>query len=64
MSSKEIQEVSCKCNDTITQEDKRLPIPPTEIVKNDSIESYTTGYGNPYVKYIHYIKCFVSKRLV
>ncbi|WP_314269046.1 peptidase [Capnocytophaga sputigena] len=63
MSSKEIQEVSCKCNDTITQEDKRLPIPPTEIVKNDSIESYTTGYGNPYVKYIHYLKTNLQKMI-
>jgi len=63
MSSKEIQAISCKCNDTITQEDKRLPIPPTEIVKNDSIESYTTGYGNPYVKYIHYLKTNLQKMI-
>ena len=28
MSNKEIQAISCVCNDTITQEDKRLPIPP------------------------------------
>ena len=28
MSNKELQEISCKCNDSITQEDKRLPIPP------------------------------------
>ena len=30
MSNKEIQAISCVCNDTITQEDKRLPIPPRE----------------------------------
>ena len=28
MSNKELQEISCKCNDTIIQEDKKLPIPP------------------------------------
>ena len=55
MSSKEIQAISCKCNDTITQEDKRLPIPPPERVKNDSIDSYTTGKG-PYTKYTYYLK--------
>ena len=33
MSNKELQEISCKCNDSITQEDKRLPIPPPESSK-------------------------------
>ena len=33
MSNKEIQAISCVCNDTITQEDKRLPIPPRESSK-------------------------------
>ena len=28
MSHKELQAISCVCNDSITQEDKRLPIPP------------------------------------
>jgi len=56
MSDKEIQAISCVCNDTITQEDKRLPIPPPERVKNDSIDSYTTGDGNPYTKYTYYLK--------
>ena len=28
MSDKEIQAISCVCNDSITQEDKKLPIPP------------------------------------
>ena len=28
MSSKEIQAISCVCKDSITQEDKKLPIPP------------------------------------
>ena len=55
MSSKEIQAISCVCNDSITQEDKRLPIPPPERVKNDSIDSYTTGKG-PYTKYTYYLK--------
>ena len=55
MSNKEIQAISCVCNDTITQEDKRLPIPPPERIKNDSIDSYTTGKG-PYTKYTYYLK--------
>ena len=55
MSSKEIQAISCVCNDSITQEDKKLPIPPPERVKNDSIDSYTTGKG-PYTKYTYYLK--------
>ena len=54
MNNRELQEISCKCNDTIIQEDKRLPIPP-ERVKNDSIDSYTTGEG-PYTKYTYYLK--------
>ena len=55
MSNKELQEISCKCNDSITQEDKKLSIPPPERVKNDSIDSYTTGEG-PYTKYTYYLK--------
>ena len=62
MSSKEIQAISCKCNDTITQEDKRLPIPPPERVKNDSIDSYTTGKG-PYTKYTYYLKESTQKMI-
>ena len=30
MSDKELQTISCVCNDSITQEDKKLPIPPPE----------------------------------
>ena len=63
MSSKEIQAISCVCNDTITQEDKRLPIPPPERVKNDSIDSYTTGDGNPYTKYTYYLKENLQKMI-
>ena len=63
MCNKELQEISCKCNDTITQEDKRLPIPPPERVKNDSIDSYTTGDGNPYTKYTYYLKENLQKMI-
>lgn len=63
MSSKELQAISCVCNDTITQEDKRLPIPPPERVKNDSIDSYTTGDGNPYTKYTYYLKENLQKMI-
>ena len=63
MSDKEIQAISCVCNDTITQEDKRLPIPPPERVKNDSIDSYTTGDGNPYTKYTYYLKENLQKMI-
>ncbi|EFS97962.1 hypothetical protein HMPREF1977_0874 [Capnocytophaga ochracea F0287] len=55
MSDKELQTISCVCNDSITQEDKKLPIPPPERIKNDSIDSYTTGKG-PYTKYTYYLK--------
>ena len=55
MSDKELQTISCVCNDSITQEDKKLPIPPLERIKNDSIDSYTTGKG-PYTKYTYYLK--------
>ena len=55
MSDKELQAISCVCNDSITQEDKKLPIPPLERIKNDSIDSYTTGKG-PYTKYTYYLK--------
>jgi len=62
MSSKEIQAISCVCNDSITQEDKKLPIPPPERVKNDSIDSYTTGKG-PYTKYTYYLKESTQKMI-
>ena len=62
MSSKEIQAISCVCNDSITQEDKRLPIPPPERVKNDSLDSYTTGKG-PYTKYTYYLKESTQKMI-
>ena len=62
MSSKELQAISCVCNDTITQEDKRLPIPPPERVKNDSLDSYTTGKG-PYTKYTYYLKESTQKMI-
>ena len=55
MSNKELQEISCKCNDTITQEDKRLPIPYIESFSNDSIEVYISKTKG-YTKYINYLK--------
>ena len=57
MSNKELQEISCKCNDSITQEDKRLPIPPPERVKNDSLDVYIIKETDiSYIKYINYLK--------
>ena len=57
MSHKEIQEVSCVCNDSITQEDKKLPIPPPEGVKNDSLDVYIIKETDiSYIKYINYLK--------
>ena len=57
MSHKEIQEVSCVCNDSITQEDKKLPIPPPERVKNDSLDIYIIKETDiSYIKYINYLK--------
>ena len=57
MSDKEIQAISCICNDTITQEDKRLPIPPPERVKNDSLDIYIIKETDiSYIKYINYLK--------
>ncbi|WP_404812522.1 hypothetical protein ACIRNY_02795 [Capnocytophaga canimorsus] len=55
MSYKQIQTISCACNDTILQADKKLPIPPPGRIKNDSIDSYTTGNGS-YTKYTYYLK--------
>ena len=55
MSNKEIQAISCVCNDTITQEDKRLPIPYIESFSNDSIEVYISKTKG-YTKYINYLK--------
>ena len=62
MSDKEIQAISCVCNDTITQEDKRLPIPPPERVKNDSLDIrvskswYQKDWCESYLKYIDNLK--------
>ncbi|WP_314199849.1 hypothetical protein [Capnocytophaga sputigena] len=62
MSSKEIQAISCVCNDSITQEDKRLPIPPPERVKNDSLDIsisngwYQKDWCEAYLKYIDNLK--------
>ena len=57
MNNKELQEISCKCNDSITQEDKRLPIPPPERVKNDSLDVYIIKETDiSYIKYINYLK--------
>ena len=57
MSNKELQEISCKCNDTIIQEDKKLPIPPPERVKNDSLDVYIIKETDiSYIKYINYLK--------
>ena len=56
MSDKELQTISCVCNDSITQEDKKLPIPP-ERVKNDSLDVYIIKETDiSYIKYINYLK--------
>ena len=62
MSSKELQAISCVCNDSITQEDKKLPIPPPERVKNDSLDIsisngwYQKDWCESYLKYIDNLK--------
>ena len=57
MSSKELQAISCVYNDSITQEDKKLPIPPPERVKNDSLDIYIIKETDiSYIKYINYLK--------
>ena len=62
MSSKELQAISCVCNDTITQEDKKLPIPPPERVMNDSLDIsvsnswYENDWCESYLKYIDNLK--------
>jgi|GEM_PF-460277 hypothetical protein len=62
MSNKELQEISCKCNDSIAQEDKKLPIPPPERVKNDSLDIsisngwYQKDWCEAYLKYIDNLK--------
>ena len=62
MSNKELQEISCKYNDSITQEDKKLPIPPPERVKNDSLDIsisngwYQKDWCESYLKYIDNLK--------
>ena len=56
MSDKELQTISCVCNDSITQEDKKLPIPP-ERVKNDSLDITVSRSSTKfYTKFIDYIK--------
>ena len=62
MNNKELQEISCKCNDSITQEDKRLPIPPPPRVLNDSLDIsvsnswYEKDWCEAYLKYIDNLK--------
>ena len=64
MSSKEIQTISCACNDTITQEDKKLPIPPPEKIENDSLKIYVEIQPrNMYLKYIEYLKTNEQKMI-
>ena len=61
MSDKELQEISCVCNDTILQEDKKLPIPPPRIL-NDSLDIsvsnswYEKDWCEAYLKYIDNLK--------
>jgi len=64
MSSKEIQAISCVCNDSITQEDKKLPIPPPEKIENDSLKIYVEIQPrNMYLKYIEYLKTNEQKMI-
>ncbi|GIM56845.1 hypothetical protein CAPN006_12380 [Capnocytophaga canimorsus] len=61
MSYKQIQTISCACNDTILQADKKLPIPPPERIKNDSLDISVSNWyrekGNEgYLKYIDNLK--------
>ena len=63
MSNKELQEISCKCNDSITQEDKKLSIPPSRIL-NDSLDIYVERKPrNMYLKYIEYLKTNEQKMI-
>ena len=64
MSNKEIQAISCVCNDSITQEDKKLPIPPPEKIENDSLKIYVEIQPrNMYLKYIEYLKTNEQKMI-
>ena len=64
MSSKELQAISCVCNDSITQEDKKLPIPPPEKIENDSLKIYVEIQPrNMYLKYIEYLKTNEQKMI-
>ena len=64
MSNKELQEISCKCNDSITQEDKKLSIPPPEKIENDSLKIYVERQPrNMYLKYIEYLKTNEQKMI-
>ena len=64
MSDKEIQAISCVCNDSITQEDKKLPIPPPEKIENDSLKIYVEIQPrNMYLKYIEYLKTNEQKMI-
>ena len=56
ISHKELQAISCVCNDSITQEDKRLPIPPPRVL-NDSLDITVSRSSTKfYTKFIDYIK--------
>ena len=64
MSDKELQEISCVCNDTILQEDKKLPIPPPPRILNDSLDIYVERQPrNMYLKYIEYLKTNEQKMI-
>ena len=55
MSYKPIQTISCTCNDTILQADKKLPIPYTESFSNDSIR-ISISKTTEYTKHIYFLQ--------
>ena len=55
MSYKQIQTISCTCNDTILQADKKLPIPYTESFSNDSIR-ISISKTTEYTKHIYFLQ--------
>ena len=64
MNNKELQAISCVCNDSITQEDKKLPIPPPSRILNDSLDIYVERKPrNMYLKYIEYLKTNEQKMI-
>jgi len=64
ISHKELQAISCVCNDSITQEDKKLPIPPPSRILNDSLDIYVERKPrNMYLKYIEYLKTNEQKMI-